>query len=174
MNDANAQDHPQQYLTFQLGGERFACDIMIVKEILQYGRLTSVPQMPAFVHGVMNLRGSIVPIIDLAQRFGRPPFRPGRRSCIVIMEVNWDENQRHAGILADCVQEIIALHPPQMSPPPPFGSHLRTDFIAGMVHHDADFLTLLDIPSVLSIDELNQLSCQMHYPMRTETAAPMS
>ncbi|BBF83890.1 positive regulator of CheA protein activity CheW [Aquitalea magnusonii] len=147
-----------QYLRFQLGAETFACDILQIREILEYHRPTTVPQMPAFVHGVMNLRGSVVPVIDLAQRLGRAPGKVLRRSCIVILQHGAPAQPHPVGMLVDAVHEVIDLHPADIMPPPPFGNQLRADFIAGLAQCDGHCLMLLQMDKVLSLEEMAALA----------------
>ncbi|NMG67827.1 chemotaxis protein CheW [Azoarcus indigens] len=143
-----------QYLTFQLDGEVFGVSILVVKEIIEYGNLTPVPLTPPYVRGVINLRGAVVPVIDLAVRFDRPPLQPGRRSCIVIVEVDSDEGQLVFGAMVDAVNEVLDVPAHQIEPPPSFGARLRNDFIAGMGKLDRGFVVLLDTDKVLSVEEL--------------------
>lgn len=147
-----------QYLTFQLGGETFAVGILAIKEILEYVPLTLVPLMPPFIRGVMNLRGAVVPVIDLSLRFGRARTEVGRRTCIVIIEVMFDERQQYIGVLVDAVHEVLAIAESDIEPPPQFGSKIRVDFIAGMARIDARFVVLLYVDKVLSVDEMSMLS----------------
>ncbi|WP_293761229.1 chemotaxis protein CheW [uncultured Aquitalea sp.] len=149
-----------QYLTFQAAGESFAIGILSIKEILEYARLTTVPQMPAFVCGVMNLRGTVVPVIDLAQRLARAPTQPGRRSCIVIVEVRSEEQIQYIGVLVDVVHEVLGIADVDMLPAPAFGSRLRADFIKHMARTAKGFVVVLDIDKALSIDEMALLSQQ--------------
>src|SRR5512137_1231888 len=102
-----ADDSPSQYLTFTLGGEMFAVGILNVKEIIEYGHLTEIPMMPAFIRGVINLRGSVVPVIDLSARFGGKATEIARRTCIVIVEVQQDEGRHDIGIMVDAVSEVL-------------------------------------------------------------------
>ena len=124
---------PSLYLTFALGGEMFAIGILNVKEIIEYGNLTQIPLMPSFIRGVINLRGSVAPVVDLAARFGGQASTPGRRSCIVIVEVTTDDGVRHdIGLLVDAVSEVLDIPPAEIEPPPSFGAKIRADFIFGM------------------------------------------
>jgi purine-binding chemotaxis protein CheW len=147
-----------QYLTFQLGGETFAVGILAIKEILEYVPLTQVPLMPAFIRGVMNLRGAVVPVIDLSLRFGRSRTEIGRRTCIVIIEVMFEEHQQYIGVLVDAVHEVLAIAASDIEPPPQFGSKIRADFIAGMARVEERFVVLLYVDKVLSVDEMAMLS----------------
>ena len=148
-----------QYLTFALGGEMFAVGILNVKEIIEYGNLTQIPLMPSFIRGVINLRGSVVPVIDLAARFGGQASTPGRRSCIVIVEVTGDDGVRHdIGVLVDAVSEVLDIPPAEIEPPPSFGAKIRADFIFGMGKVGGKFVIILCIDKVLSVEEIAELT----------------
>jgi len=153
---AVSQD-PAQYLTFNLGGDTFALGILGIKEIIEYGGLTSVPMMPECIRGVINLRGAVVPVIDLASRFGRSLATIGRRSCIVIVELRQDGDLQTVGVLVDAVNAVIDIAPADIEPAPSFGSRIRGDFIAGMGKVAGKFVILLNIDSVLSGVELGAL-----------------
>jgi purine-binding chemotaxis protein CheW len=157
-----AQERPlqtSQYLTFALGGEMFAVGILNVKEIIEYGNLTQIPLMPSFIRGVINLRGSVVPVIDLAARFGGQASTPGRRSCIVIVEVSGDDGVRHdIGVLVDAVSEVLDIPPAEIEPPPSFGAKIRADFIFGMGKIGGKFVIILSIDKVLSVEEIAELT----------------
>ncbi|NWK77040.1 chemotaxis protein CheW [Aquitalea sp. LB_tupeE] len=146
-----------QYLCFQLGTQYFACNILQVREILQYQRPTTIPQMPGFIHGVMNLRGSVLPVIDLAQRLGHGAGRVLRRSCIVIVETAASRGQV-LGLLVDAVHEVITLPVTNIMPPPPFGNPIRPDFISGMVMQGERHILLLNMEQVLSLEEMIALA----------------
>jgi purine-binding chemotaxis protein CheW len=149
---------PSQYLTFALGGEMFAVGILNVKEIIEYGHLTEIPMMPTFIRGVINLRGAVVPVIDLSARFGGKPTTIDRRTCIVIVEVA-DEDTRHdIGIMVDAVSEVLDIPGSEIEPPPTFGARIRADFIFGMGKVDGKFVILLNIDKVLSVEEIAQLT----------------
>ena len=153
---------PSQYLTFTLGGEMFAVGILNVKEIIEYGNLTEIPMMPDFVRGVINLRGSVVPVIDLAARFGGKPAEPNRRTCIVIVEVSDEIGERAArhdiGIMVDAVSEVLDIPGSEIEPPPTFGARIRADFIFGMGKVSGNFVIILKINDVLSIEEIAKLT----------------
>ena len=146
---------PAQYLTFMLAGEMFAIGILAIKEIIEYGSLTPVPMMPASVRGVINLRGAVVPVMDLLARFGKPPSPVTRRSCIVIVEVANDEERQVIGVAVDAVNEVLDIAPADIEPPPAFGARIRSDFIHGMGKVKGKFVILLDANHVLSLDEAN-------------------
>jgi purine-binding chemotaxis protein CheW len=147
----------QQYLTFMLGAEVFAINILSIKEIIEYGNLTIVPKMPAFIRGVINLRGSVVPVIDLAARFDRPEAEISRRTCIVIIEVQHEDVQQVIGVLVDAVNEVLEISADQIEPVPSFGTKIRTDFIEGMGKVDQKFVIILNVNQVLSVDEMAEL-----------------
>ena len=147
-----------QYLTFSLQSEVYGLDILRVREILEYTRPTTIPMMPAFVHGVINLRGNVVPVIDLAQRFGRPATELRQRTCIVIMEIDGDDGPQAIGVLVDAVNAVLDMDATQIEPPPSFGTGLRQDFIRGMARTDSGFIILLDVSHVLSMDEMAALA----------------
>ena len=147
-----------QYLTFQLTGEMYAVGILNVKEIIEYGQLTEIPMMPAFIRGVINLRGSVVPVIDLAARFGHAQSEIGKRTCIVIVEVSQEDSKHDLGIMVDAVSEVLEVSAADIEPAPAFGAKIRADFIDGMAKINAKFVIILDIQKVLSVDEMAQLS----------------
>ena len=145
----------QQYLTFVVGGETFALPITCIKEIIEYRQPTDVPMMPAFMRGVINLRGHVVPVIDLAARFERPLADVTRRSCIVIVELLQEEALHDIGIVVDAVSAVIGIADEQIEPPPSFGTRLRPDFISGMGKVAGQFVIVLAIDKVLSVQELS-------------------
>lgn len=154
---AIAGEEQQQYLTFHLGKETFAIGILGVKEIIEYGTLTAVPMMPGCVRGVINLRGRVVPVVDLSVRFGRTLTEPGRRTCIVIVEVAAEGDHRDIGIIVDAVNQVIEIPAADIEPTPSFGANLRSEFIHGMGKVEGRFVIILNITSVLSIDAIAQL-----------------
>jgi purine-binding chemotaxis protein CheW len=147
-----------QYLAFSLGGETFAMDIRSVKEVIQYTDLTEVPLMPAFIRGVINLRGAVVPVIDLSIRFDRPLTEVTRRTCIVILEIIQDEEVSVLGIMVDNVSEVLDIGERDIEPAPSFGSHLRSEFIAGVGKVNGRFVILLNVNRVLSVEEMAALT----------------
>jgi purine-binding chemotaxis protein CheW len=149
-----AAEGPQQYLTFLLGSEMFAVGILNVKEIIEYGNLTAIPMMPPFIRGVINLRGCVVPVIDLAARFGHAQSQVGKRSCIVIVEVGENDFRHDIGIMVDAVSEVIEIPRSEIEPAPSFGARIRADFIDGMGKVAGKFVILLNIARVLSTDEI--------------------
>lgn len=147
-----------QYLTFTLGSEMFAVGILRVKEIIEYGNLTEIPMMPAFIRGVINLRGAVVPVIDLSCRFGGKISEVQRRTCIVIIEVTQDDTRHDIGIMVDTVSEVLEIQTGEIEPPPSFGARIRADFIAGMGKVAGRFVIILQIDRVLSVDEMATLA----------------
>ena len=146
---------PQQYLVFSLCGETFAIGIRSIKEIIEYGQLTEVPMMPELVRGVINLRGAVVPVVDLAVRFGRAPTEIARRTCIVIIEIEAQPEQTQViGVIVDAVNEVLDIPAQDIEPPPSFGARIRSDFIEGMGKVAGKFVILLNLQHALSVDEL--------------------
>lgn len=133
-----------QYLTFVLGGKAFAVDIMRVKEIIEYGRVTAVPMMPAWMPGVINLRGTAVTIMDLSARFGGPPATVTRRSCIVVVELDPDSERRDVGMVVDAVSAVLEIADAEIEPPPEMGRHTRGGLIRGMAKVEGRFVLILD------------------------------
>lgn len=152
-------EEQEQYLTFMLGGEMFAIGILGIKEIIEYGNLTIVPMMPTFVRGVINLRGAVVPVVDLSARFGRPNSAITRRSCVVIIEAKAADGQaQDIGLLVDTVSAVLDIPASQIEPPPSFGAKIRADFISGMAKVEGKFVIVLQVDQVLSIDEMSRLA----------------
>lgn len=143
-----------QYLTFVLDGEVFALEIERVREVLEVTEITRVPRAPSFVRGVTNLRGSVVPVVDLREKFGLGTTPTTVDTCIVIAEVTIDEERTVIGALADSVQEVVELAKEQIAPPPRMGTRLRTKFIAGMGRRDDTLVMVLNIDEVFSSEEL--------------------
>jgi purine-binding chemotaxis protein CheW len=146
-----------QYLTFALAGEEFAIDILRVKEIIEYTPPTTVPMTPASIRGVINVRGSVVPVVDLAVRFGLPPGEVTKRSCIVIVEVDLGGENAMMGIVTDAVNEVTYLTADDIEPPPNFGTQVAIEFLLGFGKIDERFVLLLDVNRVLSAEEFEAL-----------------
>ena len=143
-----------QFLTFTLADEVFAVDVARVREILEMPSITKVPQVPDFMRGVINLRGCVVPVIDLRQKFGMQETAQTVNTCIIVVEVMMDGENIVLGALADSVQEVIEMEPSQIEAAPHIGTHLNTEFIKGMGKHDGRFVMILDIDKVFSGAEL--------------------
>jgi purine-binding chemotaxis protein CheW len=153
-----ADDSPQQYLTFSLGGEVFALGILNVKEIIEFGNITEIPMMPAFIRGVINLRGAVVPVIDLSARFGGSSSTVSRRTCIVIVELGSGEDRQDLGVIVDAVNEVLEIPRTEIEPPPSFGAKIRADFIQGMGKVEGHFVIILNVERVLSTEEIAMLA----------------
>jgi purine-binding chemotaxis protein CheW len=151
-------EEQQQYLTFMLSGETYAISILRIKEIIQYGQLTDVPRMPNFIRGVINLRGAVVPVIDLGARFGKLPTAVGRRNCIIIIEVAIGEETQSVGVMVDAVNAVLEISAAEIEPAPSFGANIRADFIAGMGKVNGKFVIILNIQYVLSMDDMAALA----------------
>jgi purine-binding chemotaxis protein CheW len=155
---ASAAVEQKQYLTFMLGGEMFAIGILGIKEIIEYAGLTEVPMMPECIRGVINLRGAVVPVMDLSARFGKPASAVTKRTCIVIVEVEADGERQDMGVVVDAVNAVLEIPSSEIEPPPAFGARIRTDFIEGMGKVNGKFVILLNVNRVLSIEEIGALA----------------
>jgi purine-binding chemotaxis protein CheW len=140
----------QQYLTFSLMGEEYAVGILKVREILEYDTVTRVPKSPAWVRGAINLRGRVVPVVDLAVRFGQPAQAVSPRSCIVILDADIEGAATVVGILVDSVSQVIDLRPEEIAPAPSFGTKVRADELLGVAPMGKKFALILDVDRVLS------------------------
>ncbi|MDQ7986146.1 chemotaxis protein CheW [Pseudomonas sp. G34] len=154
----NATAESGQYLTFTLAHELFAVEIRAVREIIEYGQLTTVPMMPPSILGVINLRGAVVPVVDLGQRFGGQATVIGPRTCIVILEIAGPTHTQVIGIVVDAVNEVRELGAEHIEPTPAFGGSIRADFIRGMGKLDDRLVVMLDIGRVISAEEYVALS----------------
>lgn len=152
--EANNVIETGQFLTFKLDNEEFALDILQVREVLDYTTVTRVPRTPEFMRGVINLRGSVVPVIDLRMKFGMPRTEQTVDTCVVIVELMVDGQPLVVGALADSVQEVMELEANDVEPTPRIGMRLDTQFIKGMGKRDDKFIIILDIVKVFSVDEL--------------------
>lgn len=153
----NAPPVVSQYLTFTLGRDVFAVEITPIREIIEYPGLTEIPMTPEFLRGVINLRGAVVPVIDLASRFGRSRTEVAQRTCIVIVETGGEGGGLLLGVLVDGVNEVLEVDAAQIEARPEFGLGLRADFVRGMINRDNRFIVILDIAQVLSAGELEHL-----------------
>lgn len=160
VNHETGQDAEEndQYLTFRLQGELYAFGILNVKEILEYGHVTKVPMMPDFIQGVINLRGEVVPVINLARRFGMETQAITKRTCVIIVEVENEGQKQDLGVMVDIVSEVLDIPASDMRTTPGFGAKIRTDFIRSMGKLGDDFVIILDEDRVLSIHELAMVS----------------
>jgi purine-binding chemotaxis protein CheW len=149
----------KQYLTFMLDGEMFSLNILCIKEIIWYANLTEVPMMPACIRGVINLRGAVVPVMDLSNRFGKPSTAVVKSTCIVIVEVPTPIGGEHQnmGLVVDSVQAVLEIPANEIEPAPSFGAKIRPDFIEGIAKVSGKFVILLNVDRVMSIEEISQL-----------------
>ncbi|MBP7526623.1 MAG: purine-binding chemotaxis protein CheW [Syntrophorhabdaceae bacterium] len=144
----------RQYLTFQLEDEIFGLDVSHVREILEFTTVTKVPGTPDYMRGVINLRGSVVPVLDMRLKFGLTQTERTVNTCVVVVEVSFEKENMVIGALVDSVQEVFELEANQIEPAPKIGTHLRTEFIKGMGKRDETFIIILDIAKVFSLEEL--------------------
>ncbi len=150
----NGADTRAQYLSFVLAGEEYAVNILRVKEIIEYATLTRVPAMPACVRGVINLRGRVVPVVDLAQRFGLPEREITRRSCIVMVEVTTTGAPVVMGIIADAVSQVLDVAEQAIEPAPSFGTSIGPEYLSGMTEAGHKFVMILNIDRALDVDDI--------------------
>lgn len=148
-------DEIVQYLTFLLGGKTYGLAILNIKEIIEYGEITEVPMTPNFISGVINLRGSVVPVIDLSRRFSGQMIKQTKRTSIIILEVKNDDLKIEIGVTVDMVNEVLDIHPDEIEPSPSLGDQIQINFISGMAKVKNKLLILLNIENILSIDEIS-------------------
>lgn len=146
-----------QFLTFSLAGDVYAIEILKIREIIDYGNLTPIPMTPTFIRGVINLRGSVVPVIDLAARFGGELTEVSKRTAIIIVELIDEGNLISVGIVVDTVNEVLDISVDEIEPAPEFGTRIRTDFVKGMGKVNDKFLILLEVDKVLAVEELSMI-----------------
>jgi purine-binding chemotaxis protein CheW len=144
----------KQYLTFRIGDEDFALDVANVREILEFTTVTKVPKTPDYMRGVINLRGSVVPVLDMRLKFGLSETKRTINTCVIVIEVSIENTKTVMGAMVDCVQEVFELEPDEIELPPRIGTMLKTEFIKGMGRKDDHFIILLDIDKLFSSDEL--------------------
>jgi purine-binding chemotaxis protein CheW len=152
------QDLVMKYLTFLLGDKSYAISILKIKEIIEYGVVTPIPRMPEFICGAINLRGSVVPVIDLQERLGKGKSDITNRSCIVIIEMQFSSETLNIGVIVDAVSRVMDLKASEIERAPSFGGAIETDFIEGMGKVNEEFVVILNVDRVLSLDNLNILS----------------
>jgi purine-binding chemotaxis protein CheW len=165
-----------QFLSFDAGGTRFGVPILKVKEILQYEGVTRVPGTPRSIRGVINVRGAVVPVVDLSVKFGRGASGETRRSCVLVVEMAARDGALTLGVLSDAVDEVIDLAPAEIEPPPAFGAGIRLDYVTGMGKVAKGFVVLLDMDRVLSATESELVAAAAELaaagPGSTKGAAP--
>ncbi|MDU9397012.1 MULTISPECIES: chemotaxis protein CheW [Pseudomonadaceae] len=157
-------EEQRQYLTFRVGRDLFGVATRYVREILEFHAITQVPMMPPLVRGVINLRGAVVPIIDLAERFGLGSTELGPRTCIVIIELQDGEEAQLMGALVDAVTAVAEIEPPALRQAPAFGSRVPPEYIEDLARVDERFLTLLRMEQVLNVDQIAALAGQRNTP----------
>ena len=145
------------YLTFKLGQETFAANVGKVLNILEMTKITEVPKAPDYMKGVINLRGTVLPVIDTKVKFGLGETEFTDNTCIVVMEIDMDGDTIHVGALVDSVQEVLEIEDDQIQPPPSIGSKYRSEFIEGMAKYNEEFIMILNMDKVFSLDELAAL-----------------
>ena len=160
----------RQYLTFKLDEEVFAIEVANVREILDLTPITKVPQTPAFMRGVINLRGSVVPVVDMRMKFGMEKKDDTINTCIIVVEVSFDGETTVLGAMADSVQEVFELEPEQIEPAPKIGTSLKADLIKGIGKRDSRFIIILDIDKAFSPDELLAMSDTDEAPLEDGAA----
>jgi purine-binding chemotaxis protein CheW len=148
----------EQYLTFFLVNEECAISILKVREIIEYDAITTVPKMEPWVRGVINLRGSVVPVVDLAAKFGMEQKPVGKTTCIVIVEARFEDQQTIVGLIVDAVSQVMELAHDDIQPVPDFGTSVQMDYLIGMAQSGKKFALLLDVDKVLTTEELRDLS----------------
>lgn len=146
-----------QYLTFSCNGEAYGVDVYKTREIIEYHDVTPVPMMPDFIRGVINLRGSVVAVVDLAARLNGPLSAPGKKTCIVVVEAMSNDEQVEIGLMVDLVLAVIEVPRDDIEPPPRFGTRIQSAFIAGMAKSNDDFLVLLDVDSIVDLGGIENL-----------------
>ena len=148
-----------KYLTFFLGDEEYGVDVLNVQEIIGMVGITHVPQTPAFVKGVINLRGLVIPVVDLRLKFGMEAREYDKKTCIMVVELHQDAGKRQSmGLVIDKISEVLTLESDQIEPTPEFGTAIRTEFITGIAKKENSIKILLDIHSVLSYEEIISLT----------------
>lgn len=163
---ASKVDHGriQQYLTFTLRGDLYGIDILNIKEIIEYGGVTAVPRMPPCVSGIINLRGAVVPVVDLGRRFSHKRSEITPKTCIVIAEIEEAGTATEIGIIVDAVNEVLDISQNDTEPPPAFGGRIRQDFIATIAKVNGHFVIVLNVHKVLDIDEITELNESLAAP----------
>jgi len=155
---ADTGDEKCHCVTFMLGGDLFAIDILFIREIIELECITRVPMMPEFVRGIINLRGAVVPVIDLSIRFGRSHTKIKPSTCVAILSLpNADARYSEVGFLLDAVCEVLEIPWENIDPTPTFGVNIRGDFIEGIATINAKFAILLDVRKALSVADLSAI-----------------
>ena len=153
----NSSESMRQFLTFRIADEAFGMELSQTREIIEFDGVTKVPLMPSFLIGVINLRGEVVPVIDLAVRLGRPPITIKRRTCVIVVELESDGKDYTLGLLADAVNEVAEIASSDIEAAPAFGAKIRAEFIQGIAKNGDEFVIILDADNALSLRELAKL-----------------
>src|SRR5262245_52294633 len=169
MSASNAATQQSQYLTFWIAGEEYAASVLRVREILAFTPPTRVPGTPACIRGVLNLRGTVVPLVDLAVKFGLPEMTITRWTCIVIVELELDGEITVLGVMTDAVSQVIELGAADIEPPPAFGTRIRVDYLLGLAKVGQKFVLILDLERMLSTNELLAAVSLQSSPDATES-----
>jgi purine-binding chemotaxis protein CheW len=151
--EEDLQDH--QYLTFLLEDEMFAVGVLEIREIIEYAMITKVPSMSDYIKGITNVRGNVIPVIDLPGRLGFNPIKIGKKTCIIIVEVNLENTTLEIGLLVDSVNQVYEILPQMIEEKPSFGAKIRKDFIAKMGKIEDSFIVILNLERVLNVEELS-------------------
>ncbi len=168
INDELEVTGQDQHLTFDLSDEELAIQVMNIREIIRYGKLTKMPMVPDFIEGVINLRGNVVPVINLVAKFGRSRQEADKRTCIIIMEVEIVGNTVVMGIVVDKVHQVIDIPEDNIEPTPTLGATIQTNFIKGMARIEDGFIIILDISQIFSAEEVAIVS-SMHKDSEIES-----
>lgn len=171
----NAVSTLERFLTLTLGKEHFALNIYAVREILDMTEITRIPKTEDYMRGVVNVRGTAVPVVDLRMKFGMEPVEATLNTRIVILEIRRGEDVTVVGAMADSVREVLELDPGSIDPPPSMGASVSTDFIRGIGKHDGRFLIVLDVDRLFATDEVHvlaQVTGQMDSPNPAERPVP--
>jgi len=159
MDEVNSNE-TTQYLTFTINNETYALNVINVKEVQEFTTVSKVPRMPDFMRGIINLRGSVVPVVDLKMKFGLGSTEKDIDTSIIVTEVNLEEEMVTMGLLTDSVKEVIEMKEEEIEPTPYIGTKIDTAFIKGMGRKDDEFLIVLDIEKVLTVNEISMVASQ--------------
>jgi purine-binding chemotaxis protein CheW len=168
IEEMSASEQDDQHLTFDLSGEELAVPVLTIREIIRYGKLTRMPMVPDFIEGVINLRGNVVPVINLSSKFALKQVETDKRTCIIIMEVAMGDEEVIIGVVVDKVLQVMSIPDSQIEPTPTLGANIQSNFIKGMARTEDGFIIILDIGRVLSIEEIAIVS-DMHTESVAET-----
>jgi len=171
--ESQLMEKTSHYLTFTLDGESYAIDVIKVREVLEYSDFTRVPRMPEFMRGVINLRGSVVPVIDLRLKFGMAKEEETVDTSIIIMEIELDEETITIGAVTDSVQEVVEILPSSIEPAPKIGTKLDTNFIYGMGKQGDEFIIILNIDRIMTSEDISVLTTKQDKAGTEELQEPV-